>query len=88
MAKADNEETPAVEPVEPIAEAEAPAAPGDSKTVSYRVLKAGDGKVHTGRHHRETGEPETFAKGDQVDGVLRSIAEELEDRHYVEILED
>lgn len=54
--------------------------------VSYRVLKKGDGQVFTGDVDPETGLPETFSKGDQVDDVPLSIAQALEDRDFVEIL--
>lgn len=64
---------------------EVPAATG----VSYRVLKAGDGKIYTGLHSTDDEGQITFttyAKGDQVDGVDAKIAGDLEDRGLVEVL--
>lgn len=57
--------------------------------VSYRVLKKGHGLIHTGKALRtETGvQFETFSKGDQVDNVARPIAEALEERGFVEIID-
>lgn len=54
--------------------------------VSYRVTKVGAGKVFTGRHTAEGAE--THPKNAIVHGVPRAIAEELEDRNFIEILED
>lgn len=88
MAKAETPETPEVETPEVEAAEPAVAAAGDPNFVSYRVLKAGDGKIHTGRFNTELGQDETYAKGEFVENVARGIAEGLEERHYVEILED
>ena len=86
-----------IAPVDPTiaaaTEAAEPAAAPTSRTgrrneprVSYRVLKKGDGQVFTGQTDPETGLPETYAKGDQVDDVPISIAQALEDRDFVEIV--
>lgn len=63
-------------------EPEAVAVPGAEDQVQVRITKAGDGKVHTGEANA-TG-PLFYKTGDIV-GLVRSIGEALEERHYGEI---
>jgi hypothetical protein len=64
----------------------APAGKGLSgKQVKVRVLRRGHGKIFTGAH--EGGEPTMHAHKDEL-ALDRTIAEELEERGYVEIDED
>lgn len=53
--------------------------------VNVRVLKKGDGKVSTGAHSNRGGE-ELYEYGDHFE-IPKSIADQLEDRGYVEIVE-
>jgi hypothetical protein len=91
-AEAPEDETPpAPEPETPssdvgdTAAAAPPSAASAGDLVTYRVLKKGDGQIYTGRFDRATSTHETYKKGDVVENVPRSIAEELEDRSFVEI---
>lgn len=61
--------------------------PKSLEPVTVRVLKKGHGKVHTGNHHGETGRPGTYRRGAEFT-VARGIADELEDRGYVEIQDE
>lgn len=66
------------------ADAEAVAVKADP-IVNVRVLKKGDGKVSTGNHSNRGGE-ELYEYGDHFE-TPKSIADELEDRGFVEIVE-
>jgi len=63
----------------------AAVAAKDDPLVNVRVLKKGDGKVSTGNHSSRGGE-ELYEFKDEFQ-VLKSIADELEERGFVEILE-
>jgi len=56
----------------------------DDPIVRVRVLEAGDGKISTGNHTNRGGE-ELYEYEDQFD-CLKSIADGLRARHYVEIV--
>jgi FKBP-type peptidyl-prolyl cis-trans isomerase len=62
---------------------ERPKGRFNAKPVSVRVLKAGDGKVSRGQHIGGVGE-DHYERG-EVFSVATSIAQELEDRGFVEI---
>lgn len=64
------------------ASAESIKAP-ENPDVSVRILKAGDGKVSTGKHDPRGGD-ELYEFGEIVSLPL-DIAQGLEARHYVEI---
>lgn len=64
-------------PVEPQGE------PLKAGYVWVRVTKAGEGKISTGEHISGMGDL-TYAKGDRFQHP-RPLAEQLEERHYVEI---
>lgn len=73
-------QTPAAEPADQTqVESAAPAEPA----LRCRVLPKGDGEIHTGRMLLDG--PETFSRGDVIEGLAPAIAEELEARGFVEI---
>lgn len=55
----------------------------ENPMVSVRVLKAGDGKISTGKHHPRGGD-ELYEYGEIIE-FPKDIAEGLEALHYVEI---
>lgn len=55
-----------------------------SDLVRVRVLKRGDGKISTGVHDNKGGDM-LYEQGEEFE-VLESVAKELEDRDFVEIL--
>lgn len=57
----------------------------DDPIVNVRVLKKGDGKVSTGNHSNRGGE-ELYEYKDEFP-IAKSIADQLEDRGFVEIIE-
>lgn len=57
----------------------------DLPPVSVTVTKRGHGQISTGNHNAQTGD-ELYAQGDTFD-VPRNIADELEDRGFVMIVE-
>ena len=66
------------------ADAEAVAEKADP-AVNVRVLKKGDGKISTGNHSSRGGE-ELYEFKDEFTAP-KSIADELEERGFVEIIE-
>lgn len=66
------------------ASAEEIAGENDPK-VWVRVLKAGDGKISTGKHSPRGGD-ELYERDERFETV-KSIADALEDRHYAEIVD-
>lgn len=56
----------------------------DDPKVWVRVLKAGDGKISNGKHSPRGGD-ELYERDEKFE-TLKSIAVELEDRHFVEII--
>lgn len=66
------------------ADAEA-VAERDDPIVNVRVLKKGDGKISTGNHSSRGGE-ELYEFKDEFQ-IVKSIADQLEERGYIEILE-
>jgi hypothetical protein len=65
-------------------EAAPPAPQPSGDLVSVRVLKKGDGEIFTGRH--ENGEATRHARNDIIEGLDRTIALELEERGFAEIV--
>lgn len=57
----------------------------DDPKVWVRVLKAGDGKISTGNHSPRGGD-ELYERDERFETV-KSIADALEERHYVEIVD-
>lgn len=60
------------------------AAPNDPE-VWVRVLKAGDGKISTGEHNPRGGD--LLYERDERFKTVKSIADALEERHFVEIVD-
>lgn len=66
--------------------APAEVAEADDPLVQVRVLKAGDGKISTGKHSPRGGD-ELYEFKEEF-AVATSIAKDLEERHFVEILDE